>query len=388
MKYSILIPTRNGASYLPYAVESVLSQPYEDCELLVSVNHSTDNSLEILKKINDPRLKILIPPKPLSMSGHYEWLLKHAIGDWVTIVGDDDGVMPYFFKRLDSILQKWPKILAITCRSAHYFWEGYHDDVSSKILDYESTPIERIYSSKWSLLQILAGIKNWDFLPKLYTNGVIHSSVIQEILNKSNHKFFYEQTPDVYSTVAIATTTSRFLRIETPLFWTGSSPKSVGYSFAKKINKESSLRADEFIKMSKTDHVTLAPCINMEMWEQAFSQVYCYSALCALPFPLKRFKNKGITYLVFGSIYSKVMQGNQTLQTIYRQQIDSLHLKFFILRCIPFLLQVLRMLTKPLERYNYLIKLRKHKKNRVSISSNDYKKVPNLCAASQFISQK
>ncbi|MGO9485931.1 MAG: glycosyltransferase family 2 protein [Rhodomicrobium sp.] len=49
-KYSILIPTRNGLRYLPYAIESVLSQSSDEFELIVSDNHSSDGTAEYLSQ--------------------------------------------------------------------------------------------------------------------------------------------------------------------------------------------------------------------------------------------------------------------------------------------------------------------------------------------------
>ena len=44
IKYSIIIPTRNKAEYLPYAIKSVLDSSRDDIEVIVSNNFSTDNT--------------------------------------------------------------------------------------------------------------------------------------------------------------------------------------------------------------------------------------------------------------------------------------------------------------------------------------------------------
>src|SRR5215471_19694655 len=91
-KFSILIPTRNGAPYVFSAINSILRQSYESCEVVVSVNHSTDETMSQVRSIDDPRLRVVVPPAPLSMTLHYEWCLKQARGEWITILGDDDGL--------------------------------------------------------------------------------------------------------------------------------------------------------------------------------------------------------------------------------------------------------------------------------------------------------
>ena len=106
VKYSILIPSSNGGKYLYYAVKSVLNNKYDACEVIVSLNNTTDKSDLKIRKIKDKRLKIIKTPKYFSMVKHYEWLIKKARGDWVSIIGDDDGVVHNFFIKIDDILKK------------------------------------------------------------------------------------------------------------------------------------------------------------------------------------------------------------------------------------------------------------------------------------------
>ena len=101
IKYSILIPTRNGIKYLPFCIKSILSQDYINFELIVSDNHSTDGTWQYLKSIHDNRVKIIKPVHSLSMTDHFEWLLSHAGGEWIILLGDDDGLQPYFFELSD-----------------------------------------------------------------------------------------------------------------------------------------------------------------------------------------------------------------------------------------------------------------------------------------------
>src|SRR5437762_2438372 len=67
-KISVALPVYNGASYLRDAVDSILNQDYEDFELVVSDNCSTDETPQILadyarrdKRVRVSRTKTLIP---------------------------------------------------------------------------------------------------------------------------------------------------------------------------------------------------------------------------------------------------------------------------------------------------------------------------------------
>jgi len=97
IKYSILIPTFNKDKYLQHTIKSILDNDYKNFELIISDDFSTDDTNKVLSEINDSRVKIIKPPFKLTQTKNYEFILSHAQGEWITILGDDDGVLPDFF---------------------------------------------------------------------------------------------------------------------------------------------------------------------------------------------------------------------------------------------------------------------------------------------------
>ena len=102
-KYSVLLPAYNGGKYLPTCVETIISQDFSDYELIVSDDHSTDNTKEYLSTLNHPNVKIVYPAESMSMAEHWEWVLSQACGEWIMFVGQDDGLQPYFFKLAERL---------------------------------------------------------------------------------------------------------------------------------------------------------------------------------------------------------------------------------------------------------------------------------------------
>ena len=97
LKYSIIIPVRNGIQYLPSCINTILVQKYSNYELIISNDHSTDGTKEYLDTLsNNKNIKIIEPAEPLSMTEHWEWALSHATGEWQIFVGQDDGLQHYF----------------------------------------------------------------------------------------------------------------------------------------------------------------------------------------------------------------------------------------------------------------------------------------------------
>jgi len=58
-KVSVVMPSYNHAAYVADAVVSVLNQSEPDLELIVVDDGSSDNTLEILQAVKDPRLRLI-----------------------------------------------------------------------------------------------------------------------------------------------------------------------------------------------------------------------------------------------------------------------------------------------------------------------------------------
>ena len=92
--------------YLQECVESVLSQPFQNWEMLISDDGSTDSSREYLAKLDDPRIKVIIQEENLGIFGNLNYLAKLANAPLSYILCQDD----YFFEGgLDKVMQCWAK---------------------------------------------------------------------------------------------------------------------------------------------------------------------------------------------------------------------------------------------------------------------------------------
>jgi len=182
VKYSIIIPTRNGGKYIESTINSILDCKFHDYEIVVSVNFSQDNTLEILEKYNN-KIKVVTPPRPLCMAKHYEWCLTKVVGDWVTILGDDDAVMPFFFQELERLtkISNKEKINAISFKRAYYFWVEDGVTFDGKHVLFDGKKKDKIISTRKLIIQILSGGKSHYHLPQLYTNNLIRKKLLDEI---------------------------------------------------------------------------------------------------------------------------------------------------------------------------------------------------------------
>jgi GT2 family glycosyltransferase len=89
-KISIIIITRNRASYLKECVDSILMQDYPDFEILIGDNGSTDGTVEYLQSLlYDARITVLFNGRNLGSCEGRNLLMQRATGELWFIIDDD-----------------------------------------------------------------------------------------------------------------------------------------------------------------------------------------------------------------------------------------------------------------------------------------------------------
>ena len=76
-KIAVFIPVHNEKAYIAKTLDSLLVQDYPDFDVLVSENHSTDGTLDILREFEarDPRVQVLRPEQKLNSHGNLCFLV-------------------------------------------------------------------------------------------------------------------------------------------------------------------------------------------------------------------------------------------------------------------------------------------------------------------------
>src|SRR5260370_9895408 len=105
-KVSVCIPTYNTAQYLPEAIESVLAQDFTDYELVICDNASTDETPEICRSYDDPRVRYLRFEELTNQAGNFNRCLGQARGELVNLLHADDyfiqGYLPNRVRRFSD----------------------------------------------------------------------------------------------------------------------------------------------------------------------------------------------------------------------------------------------------------------------------------------------
>ncbi|MEH6955594.1 glycosyltransferase family 2 protein [Neobacillus drentensis] len=87
---SILTPSFNTGKFIAETIKSVLNQTYQNWEMLIVDDCSTDNSIEVIKSFNDNRIKLFINKNNSGAAISRNYALKEAKGKWIAFLDSDD----------------------------------------------------------------------------------------------------------------------------------------------------------------------------------------------------------------------------------------------------------------------------------------------------------
>jgi hypothetical protein len=224
-RFSVVIPTRERAETLRHSLRSCLDQNFDEYEIIVSDNFSSPKTYSVVAEAASPRVHYVRTPGPLAMSMNWEFGVSRARGEYVIVIGDDDGLMPYALRELDGLFRE-SGARAIRWDAAYYTWPSFAIPGQGNFL---RVPVGRGVREIDALPTIRAVIEFREFytnLPMLY-NAAVHRDVLEEMRNKAD-RVFAHSIPDVYSGFAVAAVARRYLSTDVPMSVSGQSGASNG----------------------------------------------------------------------------------------------------------------------------------------------------------------
>lgn len=114
--FSVIIPVYNKGPHIKRSISSVLKQTFQDFELLLINDASTDNSLEEMQKYTDHRIRIFhrYEPGPGGYAAR-NLGIKEARAEWVAFLDADDEWMPEHLEKMHDLAQKYPDVHFMSC---------------------------------------------------------------------------------------------------------------------------------------------------------------------------------------------------------------------------------------------------------------------------------
>ncbi|SOB58351.1 protein of unknown function [Pseudodesulfovibrio profundus] len=266
MKFQIMLPTYNRGDLVGGAIKTVLAQENPNWSLLVVDNNSADNTAEVVKSFDDPRIRYVCNPTNTSMSGNWEFGLKHLEeADAYTVLGDDDGFLPNALTVVENMFQEHD-IEAVRVDDGCFTYPAVDGSTLSR-LQASCRGEYSIYNS-FEVLKKVARFEHpggYKWLPSIY-NSFFSRKLLETIKEKSPERVFGSAAPDIYTAMLAGGLGVNFLYLSYPVKLPGTSPKSNGFLVGKTGKKgKIDPRASEFYKSTiaekliRHDAITIFP---------------------------------------------------------------------------------------------------------------------------------
>jgi len=136
LKFSICIPTYNGSKWIKKTLESILFQSLQNFEIIISDDCSKDNTIELIKRIKDRRIKINQNKINLGYGKNLQVLRKLAKGDILFLMGQDDILLRDALLKTYNAFMLGEEIGLVT-RPYYWFYEDVRKPVRA-IFPYDS----------------------------------------------------------------------------------------------------------------------------------------------------------------------------------------------------------------------------------------------------------
>ena len=115
-RVSVALPTYNAAKTIRRALESALEQTFEDTEIVVSDNASTDATLDIVRSYDDPRIRIHRNPVNVGYHANMNGSIARCRGTLVKFLHADDRLDPPCVERMVDVMDTSDRIGMVFCR--------------------------------------------------------------------------------------------------------------------------------------------------------------------------------------------------------------------------------------------------------------------------------
>lgn len=121
-RLTIVIPTLNRATLVVRAIDSAMAQTFQDIEIIVSNNGSTDNTSTVLERyIGAPRVRILQREQTISANEHGRYLVEQARGEFFLGLSDDDWIEPDMVARVIERFDQDPRLKLVWTGCLMYY---------------------------------------------------------------------------------------------------------------------------------------------------------------------------------------------------------------------------------------------------------------------------
>ena len=155
---SIVIATYNGASYITQQIDSILNQSLQDFEIIIVDDCSTDQTIELLEKYNDPRLKIIQNATNLGVLANFEKGMQLASARYIVLGDQDDH---WDIEKCATLLRTIKQEKALMVYSNARLIDSINNDLGKSLKDYNPLVGTTQFSDIFPFQQFCLGLHGY-----------------------------------------------------------------------------------------------------------------------------------------------------------------------------------------------------------------------------------
>lgn len=220
-RFSIVVPTRQRPHTLPHTLATILNQDHDSFEVIVADNASSPETRAVVEAIDSPKIRYVRSDSPLTMAANWMRGLAATRGEWITYLGDDDGLMPSALRDVEAIITAHA-IDSVRHFLGIYTWPCADATGEANRLQLPIGEQVRFMAGRDALAEMMQA--PWTCPIPLPYHGWISRSVLNRAAASGD--IFCSNYPDTYAGILLAAHTDCFATVEATLSISGYSAKS------------------------------------------------------------------------------------------------------------------------------------------------------------------
>ena len=223
-EFSIVIPTYNRSDLVSHAIASALAQTFEDFEVVVSDNHSSDDTAAVVARFDDARVRYVKPPEHCPLPDNWEFVRTQARGRFVMLLGDDDALLSNTLARF-AAAQKQFDADVLFCAVAEYLDPNFAGPKPNTLVCFPFTDgVEELHAA--DLLDPLFSRLEQPY--RLDPSAFVFSRALADRVAAHCGRFFHTQGAEYFAWPLAVAAANRIVHLATPLVVVGRTAKSWG----------------------------------------------------------------------------------------------------------------------------------------------------------------
>jgi glycosyltransferase involved in cell wall biosynthesis len=241
--FSILLPTFNRLDLLKQAVYTVLNQDFDDWELVISDNFSTENVAAYVQSLRDPRIHYQRTTSFVSVTENWNLAIDRAQGRYILMLGDDDGLIKGSLSHLSKIIAEHDNPDLIYCDVVQFAYPNVFPFEKASFVQranshfFNGLKTEPFYIEQKEALEYVSESLEFRIPFQYNMQHFVISRSTYELLKRSG-PFFDSPYPDYFAANALFALVGRILAVPEPLVYVGISPKSFGFYFLNSLESD------------------------------------------------------------------------------------------------------------------------------------------------------